>query len=732
MLRAMLLAGLLASAGALAADMPEGASPAILQPLVDGKPVGEAALFWSHEGEWFAEASTWAALGAKLAPGTAGPVSAADASMGMSVDENAATVALTLPIDTSTTRLLSRQTRQEAPLAEAAPGMLANYSIAARANSDRQAISLGHELRTAGRWGVFSTSGQFNVDSERGGEYRRGVTRWQRDDLARQITYQAGDVFATTRSGSVNLGGVRIAKDPGALDPLTPTYPVPFLGGIALDPSSVEVLANQARVLNADVERGQFRVEGNVLSPGANQTQVVVRDRFGRASVLSDARVYVSPTLLRQGLSTWDVALGQVRQDENTYGPTGATANVAMGVSDRWTLRGSAQADELGQANATIGAVAALGTWGTFDVDVGQSTGGGQRWAVGYNYQGPRFGVRLDHEQNEDYWRLSSSTSPQALERTRASAFYRHSRTLSVRAAYTDLVFRQSRVSFADFGLQWRRGPSHVTATVLRDFDRHETRFELGYAYSFDRGRVSASARVSPDQEHFALRARSRVDVAGTPVHVGLDLEDGTLGQRARASADWITSAGFARAEVDHRFGATDASASFSGAVHIDRGGVSFLQPAEAFVVVDVPGQADVPVRVQGRIAGKTNARGRLVVGGISALAPVRVQVDERALPMGARIGEVEKTAMASRMSGMRMAFPLLAHEARTFRLTGPSIEPGTTATTADESTLVGFDGVLYLDQPKPGMRVDVKGVCTATLPEDLGTAETIAPLQCQ
>lgn len=730
-MRAWVLAALLATGSAMATELPEGAEPSVLQPLVDGQPRGEAALFWQADGQWFADAATWAALGAKLAPGATGPLSAASLGIVFAVEEDTATVSVQLPIDATTTRTWSQRPREVAPLADAAPGVLMNYSLAARAGRDVQALSLGHEVRTAGRWGVLSTSGQFNVDSGQGGEFRRGVTRWQRDDLERQLTYQAGDVFATTRSGTVNLGGVRVAKDPAALDPLTPTYPVPFLGGIALDPSTVEVLANQSRVLNADVGRGQFRVDGSTLSAGANQTQVVVRDRFGRESLVSEARVYVTPTLLRPGLATWDLAVGQVRQDENAYGPLGASGTFATGLSDRWTLRGSAQADERGQSNATLGAVAALGTWGTLDIDVGQSTGGGRRWAVGYDYRSPRFGVRLDHERNDGFWRLTANASPQALERTRASAFYRPSRTLAFRASYTDLVYPQSRVAFADVGVQWRNGPHYLSGAILQDFQRDETRVELGYAYRFDGGRVSASARLSPTQEAFALRGQARTHVAGTPVHVGVDLEDGTLGQRARASANWSTSAGYARADLEHRFGSTEASGSFSGAVHLDRGGVSFLQPADAFAVVDVPGQGGVPVRVNGVSAGTTNAKGRLVVGGVSPLVPTRVQVDERSLPMGARIGEVEQTAMAGRMSGMRMSFPLLTQAARTYRLSGPSIEPGTRAETDAESTLVGFGGVLYLEQPAPGQRVTVEGVCTATLPQDLGTAESISSIPC-
>lgn len=732
MLRAWVLAGLLATAGTTAANLPEGVTPSILLPVVDGKPAREAVLFWEEGGQWMADATTWSVLGARLAPGTSGALSASELGIEMEVDSDSATATIALPIDASATRTLTRASRARAPLADAAPGVLMNYSVAARASSDVQGVSLGHDLRTAGGWGVFSTTGQLNVDSRQGGEYRRGVTTWQRDDLDRRLTVQAGDVFATTRTGSVNLGGVRVSKDPGALDPFTPTYPVPFLGGIALDASTVEVLANESRVLNTDVGRGQFRVDGSVLSPGANQTQVVVRDRFGRENVLTDARVYVSPTLLRPDLTTWDVAVGQVRQDENAYGPLGASGTFATGLSDRWTLRGSAQADEDGQANATLGLVTALGSWGTLDMEAGQSTGGGQRWAVGYHYQGPRFGARLDHERNEGFWRLSSTAAPQALERTRASFFYRPTRSLSVRAGYTDLVYPRSTTSFADVGVQWRQGRHHLSGGVLRDFERSDTRLELGYAYAFDRGRVSANARVSPEHESVGLRGSARTTLAGHDLHVGLDLEDGTSGQRARASANWMTPVGFAQTNVEHRFGRTDLTAAFSGAVHADVSGVSFLQRAESFVVVDVPGQANVPVRVQGRVVGQTNAKGRLVVGDLMPLSPVHVQVDERALPMGASIGEADKTLMAGRKAGMHLTFPLVTDGARTFRLTGTAMEPGTTATTPAESTLVGFDGVLYLEQPQPGMAVHVEGACTATLPQDLGNAESVSTIACQ
>lgn len=77
------------------------------------------------------------------------------------------------------------------------------------------------------------------------------------------------------------------------------------------------------------------------------------------------------------------------------------------------------------------------------------------------------------------------------------------------------------------------------------------------------------------------------------------------------------------------------------------------------------------------------------------------------------------------------LTFPVLTETKRTFRLTGPAIEAGTVATTATEITQVGYDGVLYLEQPRPGQAVEVEGVCKATLSRDLGSAQAVAEVAC-
>jgi hypothetical protein len=58
-------------------------------------------------------------------------------------------------------------------------------------------------------------------------------------------------------------------------------------------------------------------------------------------------------------------------------------------------------------------------------MELGTSTQGGQRQAVAYDYRGPRFGVRLEHERKRDYWRLRAPGAVEVEQRTRGSVFWR-------------------------------------------------------------------------------------------------------------------------------------------------------------------------------------------------------------------------------------------------------------------------------------------------------------------
>lgn len=719
------------SIGSAHAAIPDGVEPVLAAPIrANGLPAKDPVLLWQQSGAWVAESTTWQQLGVTLRPGEEGQ-DLTDQALGVTVaytPENA-TVQLTIPADRKPAQQLSQHGTPVSQVSPGIGGFLVNYNVATQIARGQQATSLALDARTGGRWGVVSTTGQLN-QSPNGFGMRRGVTAWQKDDLQRQRTWQAGDVYATPRIGPVALGGIRLAQDPAALDPLTPTWPVPTLGGIALDPGQVKVLSNQAEITRQDVKAGPFTVDGRNVALGASQTAVVVRDAYGRETAVSTARLYVAPTLLRPGLSAWEIAAGQVREDENRYGTAGVSASWAKGVNDRWTIRAGGQLDENGKGNVTVGSTWAPGTWGVLDGEVGRSSDGGTRWAVAYDYKGPTFGVRLEHEENDGFWRLQSETALPIASRTQASVSYRPDRRLTVRGTYGAIDTGRSSLAFASLSVSANLGTAgQVSANVLRDLQGDDLQVSASYTYRFgSKASVGVRARQAPGQDALTTRATYRTEGG---LRLAAEHTEGELGS-TRATADAMTRYGDARIMLDRYDGQTQVAANFSGSVFLDHRGVAFGRPAYAsFAVVDVPGQAGLPVRVNGAPVGQTNKQGRVLVTDVPSLLPTTVSLKDKDLPVGVEIGETEKQAVAPRQGGVRVTFPVLTQNARAFILTGPIIAPGTVASTPNEQAMVGYDGALYLEHPEPRMAVEVSGVCKAVLPSPLQGIGVVAEVRC-
>ncbi len=392
---------------------------------------------------------------------------------------------------------------------------------------------------------------------------------------------------------------------------------------------------------------------------------------------------------------------------------------------------GQVQVDENGKGNVTVGSTWAPGTWGVLDGEVGRSSDGGTRWAAAYDYRGRTFGVRLEQEENDGFWRLQSETALPIASRTQASVSYRPVRRFTVRCAYSAIDTGRSSLAFASLSVSANLGEAgQVSANVLLDLQGDDLQVSASYTYRFG-GKASPGvrARRAPGQDALTTRATYRTEGG---LRLAAEHTEGDMGS-PRATEDAMTRYGDARIMLDRYDGQTQVAANFSGSVFLDHRGVAFGRPAYAsYAAVDVPGQAGLPVRVNGSPAGVTNKRGRALVTNLPALMTTTVSLKDKDLPVGVEIGETEKQSVPPRQGGVRATFPVLTQNARAFTLTGVSIAPGTLASTPNEQAMVGYDGALYLEHPEVGMTVDVAGVCKAVMPSPLPSVDEVATVACR
>ena len=734
---------LLCAMGSVNASVPEGVEPLLLTASVNGKPMPDVVLTaWQADKSWSMETEGWKKTGVVLTPAEAAKPTLTTAELGVVFQVNEETLAVDIQVPATRMpmqRLTVRQVIGE--LSPAASGMLVNYSLAAQQDHGHTSVSAAHEVRAAGAWGQVSTTGQLNW-SDGQAQYVRGDTRWQFDDYKRQISYQAGDVS----SSDTQLGGIRIAKDP-SLDPYTPTYPIPMIGGLSLDQGTLELMINRSRVSGQDVAAGPFVLERYPLASGRSALDVVIRDQFGREQVIQSGSVYLAPSLLRKDLTTWSVAAGKVRQGlTNDYGPMAAEFRIARGLTDTLTVSGSVQTAE-GHQNATIGAKTVLGNAGVLEVEAGRSSAegkpDGKLLSARYSFNTRNFGLSASHESSQDYWRMGSLNTHSVETSSRdtlAASFSSADRRWQSRLAYNDLATQyqggEQRIRYMEAGLGWQKGAHTASGSVLVDLDTKDQTISAGYRYQFGRSSVYATARQAPDVTRLAVGGSTSTTVAGMPLGLQAEISQFNGANTARVAADLRTSKGFARASAVRDESGTRVNAEFAGSLHVGSGGVTTMETVHSgFAVVDV-GIPGIPVRAGGRDQGITNKRGQLVVTGIPVLQPTTIKIDDRALPAGVQLERSEVTVTPRRSAGAMALFPVRTENARAFKVTrAKPLEAGAHVKSVAEETLVGFEGELYLEHPKPGQELtitDEQGTCIAKLPAAMPAVTEQIEIKCE
>ena len=229
------------------------------------------------------------------------------------------------------------------------------------------------ETRGLTPYGVLSSSELYQINSSQSAsspgpaEFVRLDTTYtysQPDDARR---WRVGDVIsgALTWTRSVRLGGAQVATDFGMRPDLI-TYPLPQFSGSAVVPSTVDMMVNGNRTFSEQVEPGPFQVRNLPSVNGAGEVVVEVTDALGR-QVLTTVPFYVTPKLLKEGLASYSLEAGSVRNGygavSDLYSGAAGNASVRYGVTDWLTLEAHSEGST-GLALAGAGAAVRVGTLG--------------------------------------------------------------------------------------------------------------------------------------------------------------------------------------------------------------------------------------------------------------------------------------------------------------------------------------------------------------------------------
>src|SRR5471030_3186928 len=270
--------------------------------------------------------------------------------------------------------------------AQSSTGLLFNYdSYYSDPHDGQRSLATWMEQRLFSSVGILTNTGtwRYNMESAPGdGDstsqdgYIRYDTFWRYTNEKDLVSYQMGDFVSNslTWSNSARMGGLRISRNFGVRPDLV-TYPLLQYSGTAAVPTTVDLFLNGYKASSNTLNSGPFTLTNVPYINGAGEATVVTTDALGR-QVSTSVPFYVSNTLLRSGLSDFDLSLGAVRQNygisDADYSDAAFSGIYRYGITNYLTLSSHGEATS-GLALGGLGADIAVGHWGTLSVSGSQS-----------------------------------------------------------------------------------------------------------------------------------------------------------------------------------------------------------------------------------------------------------------------------------------------------------------------------------------------------------------------
>jgi len=635
------------------------------------------------------------------------------------------------------------------------------------------------DARVFGLYGTLTQTGIIGSTTLRDMDVLRLETRWTYSDPDNLVSYRAGDTIsgglAWTRP--IRIGGLQVQRN-FALRPDLVTLPLPSYSGSAAVPSTVDVYINNIKALSQPVAAGPYQISNLPLLSGGGTARVVMQDAAGR-EVEASLPYFISPTLLRQGLTDYTLEAGFPRlnyatQSNDYLGKPVASGGVRHGLFDWLTLEAHGEAGA-GVLNAGTGLVASLASWGVVSL-----AGSASRFDERFGYQAyaaldtQLWGMTLHASSRRtfgDYSDLSSAITRylplqasvlngllQADPATRLNS--RPPKALDTVSLGIPLPFDKSSLNFSFIRLEMHdRKRSEILnvsysrplvldatfhVTAFTDLgDRKNTGIFAGISVPLGES-TSASSGVSSS----GGRTNGYVDVAKT-----MQPEPGSYGWRVRdaeganpyrnASASYRSSVAEFGGEIRQAGRTMGGSLQAQGAVAAMEGGV-FLSNRidDAFAVVDA-GLADIEVLYENRPVGKTNSAGKILIPGLRSYQKNQVAIDPRDLPINAEAPTTQNVVAPADRGGVMVRFGAKNdNNTAMVILTDKDRRPAAVGSrvrleNSEEPFVVGYDGQAYLKGLGATNTVLVTtdgGECRATFPftPDKDNQVVVGPVVCQ
>ncbi|HET7773260.1 MAG TPA: fimbria/pilus outer membrane usher protein [Burkholderiaceae bacterium] len=686
------------------------------------------------------------------------------------LDATRLTLTLTLPAEAFDATALSAGARQRLLPTPPSPGAFLNYDLSAtrsraQALADRAVSSSSAVLSTDaaifGPWGALNSQQLLSKLPERDSRLVRLETHFVRDFPEQLASLRVGDAISGAGlTRPVRFGGLQFASN-FATDPTLVTAPLLQLGGSATLPSTVDVFVNNALTRSQTVPAGPFSISGIPTISGAGTVTVIVRDLLGRETILTQPFV-ASASLLAPGLQSYSAELGALRlgygERSNAYGSAFASGSWRRGLSNTLTaeLGGELSARHRLAAGGLVGLV---GSWGVATAQLAASSadgrGSGSQTSVSLSTSqltAARLGLGVRYRQTSQAFVSLATLNPPPGGLSLASLQARHELDAS---ASVSLGGRGSLAAAWIRSTPFDRSRSDTTVRSLTYSQPVGRRAFVGVSLqhvaqacgaqqSVTCSSRSASAFLSLPLDAGWTTSANAQDAAGRR-ELSLRAQRAPEGRLGASGAIEASDRGLLRAESRYeaeRIGLSLDAERRPGSQAVRagvRGSLAWLggewivsrSLGDAFAVVTVPDSPGARIYANNLPAGRTDARGRIVVPNLLPYNRNEIAVEQLDLSMDMEIRSLKLDVVPYTRSGVALSMPVRRLSPATGQIVDPQdqpLAPGTElrALPGGQPVALGQAGRVFVNDSSGMQAIEARAgtqlLCRASVPEVTAT----------
>lgn len=580
----------------------------------------------------------------------------------------------------SATRLTQEKSKKPVT-SKVLPSLFLNYDLNYSTSILRDAhtirdLGLLTEFGASNSLGVITTShiGRNLTNDDTLGNPRTWVrleTTYTKDFPDRSRTLRLGDT--STREGlwsrNIYFGGVQYGSN-FALTPGFVSQPIPALVGVSTAPSSVEMYVNDVLRQVSKVPTGPFAIDNFPLLTGSGDVRMVVRDIFGRETVIEQS-FFITTDLLSAGLNDWSIEAGRLRQDigvaSSNYGPKFVSGMWRHGYNNDITLESHAEATSQQRAlGLSVVSTLPKQILGKASLAISsEQNQKGAHWLLGLEQQRLRSNVSFQVKGSTVNFRQigqDNATSPTKLQ-IAGNWSYSPQNTHSFGLGLASIsLFDNTRITTLSGNYSVRVGKhSNLSFTASRAIAGADgTSAGIFLVIPMDNNiTVSSSANVHGDQQDFytsASRNPNHESNFGWRTLAGYQ-QDRTraeggiffMGRYGRVSSDVSTSSN----QTAIRIGAS------GGLVLVDKHLFPSEQVNQSLAVVEIGGYNNVGIGLGNHVLTHTHTDGIALLPRLLPYQNNAIRLDPNDLPMSAEVDTIELNVVPAWRSVVKVVFPV-------------------------------------------------------------------------